>query len=112
MMPDGRVFKFAIPGVITAVAICSAFAAAQQAARTAPFTAQQANAGRTLYESTCSRCHLPDFKGTFEAPPLAGANFMNMWRNRPTSDLFTRIRTSMPISDPGSLTDQEALNLV
>jgi len=37
---------------------------------------------------------------------------MNMWRNRPASDLFTRIRTSMPMTNPGSLTDQEAANLV
>ncbi len=51
-------------------------------------------------------------KGTFEAPPLAGANFMNTWRNRPTSDLFTRIRNTMPISNPGSLSDQDAVNLV
>ncbi len=51
-------------------------------------------------------------KGTFEAPPLAGANFMNTWRNRPTSDLFTRIKTSMPITDPGSLNDEDVANLV
>ena len=81
-------------------------------ARTGPFTAEQASAGRAIYQSTCSSCHLPDLKGTFEAPPLAGANFMNMWRNRPTSDLFTRIRNSMPISNPGSLSDQDAANLV
>jgi alcohol dehydrogenase (cytochrome c) len=37
---------------------------------------------------------------------------MNTWRNRPTSDLFNRIRTSMPISNPGSLSDQDAANLV
>jgi alcohol dehydrogenase (cytochrome c) len=90
------------------------FAAAQpqQPTRTAPFTAEQANAGRAVYNSTCSTCHLPDMKGTFEAPPLSGVNFMNTWRNRPTSDLFTRIRTSMPISNPGSLSDEDAANLV
>jgi alcohol dehydrogenase (cytochrome c) len=87
-------------------------AAAQQPARPGPFTAEQADAGRAIYETTCSRCHLPDFKGTFEAPPLAGANFMNMWRNRPTSDLFSRIRNSMPLSNPGSLSDQDAVGLV
>src|SRR5271168_3360538 len=88
------------------------FAAAQQQTQTGPFTAAQANAGRTVYDSTCSSCHLPDMKGTFEAPPLAGANFMNTWRSRPTSDLFTRIRTGMPLTNPGSLSDDEALNLV
>ena len=80
--------------------------------RAGPFTAEQAAAGRAIYQSTCSTCHLPDLKGTFEAPPLAGANFLNTWRNRPTSDLFSRIRNSMPITNPGSLSDQDTANLV
>jgi alcohol dehydrogenase (cytochrome c) len=86
--------------------------AAQQSAPPGPFTAEQANAGRATYQAICSTCHLADLKGAFEAPPLAGANFMNTWRNRPVSDLFNRIRTSMPISNPGSLSDQDTANLV
>jgi alcohol dehydrogenase (cytochrome c) len=50
-------------------------------------------------------------KGTFEAPPLAGANFMNTWRNRSTKDLFDKIHNSMPVSNPGSLSDEGALDL-
>ena len=50
-------------------------------------------------------------KGTFEAPPLAGANFMNTWRNRTASDLVTRIRNTMPITNPGSLSERDAVNL-
>ncbi|MBZ5660936.1 MAG: PQQ-binding-like beta-propeller repeat protein [Acidobacteriia bacterium] len=86
-------------------------AAAQQPARTGPFTAQQANDGRALYQSTCVACHLANMKGTFEALPLAGPNFMNTWRNRSTRDLVTKIRTTMPLSNPGSLSDQDAVNL-
>lgn len=86
--------------------------AAQQSTRPGPFTADQANAGRALYQSTCTSCHLADMKGTFEAPPLAGPNFMNTWRNRPASDLVSRIRNSMPLTSPGSLSEQDAVNLV
>ena len=112
MMPARSVCKFAFCGAIAALGVSIAWAAGQQPARPGIFTADQANAGRNIYQATCVSCHLPDLKGTFEAPPLYGANFMNMWRNRPTSDLFTRIRTSMPISNPGSLSDEEAVNLV
>src|SRR5579864_1527010 len=112
MMPARKAYSFAICSAIVALGISIAMAAAQQPARTGPFTAEQASAGRAIYQATCSTCHLPDLKGTFEAPPLAGANFLNTWRNRPTSDLFTRIRNSMPISNPGSLSDQDAANLV
>ncbi len=115
-MPARKAFRFAICGAtfgaIAAVGISFAFASAQQPARTGPFTAEQANAGRALYQTTCSSCHLSNLQGTFEALPLAGANFMNTWRNRTTSDLFTKIRTSMPLSNPGSLTDQDAVDLV
>ncbi len=103
-----------VAAIISLASPGNKFAAAQpqQPTRTGPFTAAQASAGRAVYNSTCSSCHLPDMKGTFEAPPLAGANFMNTWRNRPVSDLFTRIRTSMPITNPGSLSDEDAANLV
>src|ERR1700676_3270735 len=85
---------------------------AQQPARTAPYTAEQANAGRATYQIKCATCHLPDMKGSNEAPPLTGMNFVNMWRDRAASDLFNRIRNTMPLTDPGSLGDEEAVNIV
>src|SRR5260370_24201641 len=85
---------------------------AQQPARTAPYTVEQANAGRETYQVKCATCHLSDLKGSNEASPLAGGNFVNTWRARTTSDLFNRIRNTMPISDPGSLADEEAINIV
>ena len=100
---------------MAAAAGCAALVviAAQQPTRPGgAFTAEQATAGRAIYQSTCAGCHLPDLKGSFEAPPLSGGNFMNMWRNRPVSDLFSRIRNSMPLTNPGSLSEQEAVNVV
>jgi mono/diheme cytochrome c family protein len=100
-------------GAILALALAGdKIVAAPQAARTGPFTAEQAKAGRAIYQATCASCHLSDMKGTFEAPALAGPNFMNMWRNRPTSGLFTRIHDTMPLTNPGSLSDTDAANLV
>ncbi len=110
-MPARKIWKFGMSGALATLGLSIALPAAQQPARIAPFTAEQASAGRALYQSTCSACHLPDMKGTFEAPALSGANFMNTWRNRPASDLFTRIRTSMPLTNPGSLSDADAVNL-
>jgi alcohol dehydrogenase (cytochrome c) len=87
-------------------------ARAQQQPRSGPFTGAQATEGRATYQAKCAACHLPDMKGSNEAPPLSGGNFLNTWRNRSTSDLFNRIRTTMPLSNPGSLGDQEAIALV
>src|SRR5262249_7745647 len=47
-----------------------------------------------------------------EAPPLVGTNFMAAWRGRTTNDLYTKIRTSMPADNPGSVPDEAATALV
>jgi alcohol dehydrogenase (cytochrome c) len=50
-------------------------------------------------------------RGSNEASPLAGSNFLNTWRNRAVSELFNKIKDTMPVSNPGSLGEQDALNL-
>ena len=80
--------------------------------RIGPYTSEQATAGRAAYQTKCATCHLPDLKGSNEAPPLAGGNFANTWADRKVSDLYDRIRNTMPISNPGSLGEQEAVSIV
>jgi alcohol dehydrogenase (cytochrome c) len=103
-------------GVIAAIGIAVALiplpANTQQPAKIGPYTSEQATAGRATYQARCATCHLPDMKGSNEAPPLAGVNFANAWRDRTAADLFTRIRNTMPMTDPGSLGDDEAVNIV
>jgi len=53
-----------------------------------PYTAAQAADGLAAYLTNCASCHLPDLSGRNEAPPLAGANFMNVWGSRTTSELI------------------------
>ena len=84
----------------------------QQPAVTGSYTAAQASAGRAEYQSNCASCHLPDLKGSNEAPPLAGGNFMNSWANRTTTELFDFMRSSMPLNSPGSLSEQAYSNIV
>ena len=95
-----------------AVALGVASAAAQQPARAGVYTAAQANAGRAVYQANCSDCHLRDLKGSNEAAPLAGVNFMSAWRDRTTSDLFNKILTSMPPGKAGSLGETEIVTIV
>ena len=95
-----------------AAALGIASARAQQPAKAGIYTAAQADAGRAVYQANCAACHLPDLKGSNEALPLAGGNFMNAWRNRTTSDLFNKILTSMPPGKTGSLGETEIVTLV
>ena len=86
-------------------------AVAKQSPSAGLYTAEQANAGRATFQSTCAPCHQADLKGGTDAPQLAGSNFVNTWSSRTTADLFARIRYTMPQNSPGSLSDQDALDL-
>src|SRR5579862_4754557 len=109
-MQAAKAYRFVTCGAMAVFAI--AVVSGHEPARTAPYTLEQANAGRATYQAKCATCHLPDLKGSNEAPPLAGGNFVNTWRNRAVSDLFDRIRNTMPLSNPGSLGEQETLSIV
>jgi alcohol dehydrogenase (cytochrome c) len=75
------------------------------------YSADQAAAGRAAYNATCSGCHQPDLGGNNEALQLAGANFMNAWRDRTTAQLVERIATTMPPQAPGSVSPGTAADI-
>ena len=94
-----------------AVGLAAAPQSSQQSAATGTYTAQQAAAGNTLYQASCASCHLADLRGSNEAPQLAGSNFLNTWRSRTVSDLVNKIQSTMPSGAPGSLGEQDVVNL-
>jgi mono/diheme cytochrome c family protein len=69
------------------------------------YTADQATQGKALFADKCATCHGADLTGGEMAPPLAGAIFMGDWAGQSADDLFTRIHTTMPANDPGSLSN-------
>ena len=83
-------------------------AAAQTGVASGPFTDTQAQAGQAIYNSRCASCH--DAGG--ETIRLLGASFTDVWKTRTTRDLYTRIKTTMPFNDPGSLGDAAAASVV
>ena len=88
-------------GVLVVVMLMSL--TAQEPGQTGGFTAAQATSGGEVYERVCASCHRTDFQGSFEAPPLAGANFLNLWGDLSAAALFDRISGSMPPDRPGRL---------
>jgi len=86
----------------------------QQPSPPAIYTAAQAEAGRSAYQSSCAKCHtdklagrdgtgeIPDFLRVYDGkiPPLAGANsaftpFLTKWGARTTKALYTRIQEAV-----------------
>ena len=70
------------------------------------FTAAQDQRGGAVYARACALCHGPTLNGG-EAPPLAGADFLAQWNGYNAGDLFERIRSTMPVAGPGSLSAQQ-----
>jgi len=103
-----------VSGAATAaLGIAIAIATAQpQPAGNGVFTTDQANIGQVAFQATCAKCHQADLSGGAEAPPLAGPQFMSAWRGRTTSELYTKIATSMPADNPRTLSDQAVGALV
>ena len=87
-------------------------AAAGQPIPAAVYTEAQAEAGSAAYARECATCHQANLQGSFEAPPLAGASFLQFWGDLTTRDLFDRIRLSMPPDRPGALGDEAYVDIV
>ena len=69
-------------------------------------------AGARTFGAICSRCHGPDGQGTSTAPPLWGRYSYNIgagMARRFAAASF--VRNNMPFDKPGTLTDQEALDV-
>lgn len=99
-----------ITGVLAVAMVTSL--TAQEPEQADGFTAAQATRGGEVYERACASCHRLDFQGSFEAPQLAGLNFLNLWGDLSPAALIDRISASMPIDQPGRLGDQAYVDIV
>jgi len=76
------------------------------------YTVEQAERGRSLYETACAGCHGVDLNGGDEAPVLAGGEFVWAWNGLTVGTLFERIRKTMPVEDPGSVSRQQKADIL
>ena len=93
--PLPRRRRRALPALLGA-GLLLAWAGSARAQDGPDYAPEQADAGRTAYESACAACHTSTLQGSFEAPELAGPNFLNRWGGRPVSELIDYVRATMP----------------
>ena len=89
--------------------------AGQQPARSVSsgvYTADQAKRGQAVYTSECAKCHLDDLSGGRDAPPLAGADFINGWKGKTVGELFDEVKATMPFDGPGRLTPEQYADII
>jgi len=75
------------------------------------FGAEQALAGKAVYDKNCAVCHGADFQPSGGVPPVKGEAFLANWKGRTVGDLYNKVRT-MPPGAAGSLSDPDYLDAV
>lgn len=82
------------------------------------FTAEQAERGAQVNAGSCASCHGrrmdgaaldPDMPST---PPIARNRFLRDWDGQSLAALFQYIRSTMPKNNPGSLSDQQYIDVI
>jgi cytochrome c len=77
------------------------------------YTRAQAERGEELYGARCADCHGDDLEGdVVEAPALCGSEFLWKWNGSTLDLLFVRVHRDMPLTKAGTLTRQQAADLV
>jgi hypothetical protein len=114
----GANMKIAIPtlsGLLILIGLCYSPADAQAppSVWAGAYTEQQAKRGEAQYKQECATCHGDALEGNGQTeraqrleralPPLSGDVFKGNWNGRPLSDLFDKMRRTMPRDDPGKI---------
>jgi mono/diheme cytochrome c family protein len=77
------------------------------------YTEAQAKRGETVYFSTCVRCHGPQLQGGNDgAGPLTGPTFNGNWNDVPLGQMVDRMRATMPLDKPNTLTRQQIADVL
>ncbi|HTS31082.1 MAG TPA: cytochrome c [Bryobacteraceae bacterium] len=114
----------AIAGLAGMIILCGLHSPAQSPASVwdGVYTADQAKRGEGAYNEQCAPCHGEALEGNAQTeraqklervlPPLAGDVFQGNWNGRPLSDLFDKIRKTMPRDDQGKLTTAQTADIL
>jgi mono/diheme cytochrome c family protein len=73
--------------------------------------AQSARGEKTSVAS-CAVCHGDKLAGTDMGPGVAGPAFRENWSGRTVSELFDKVKTTMPANDPGTLSAAATADVV
>ena len=77
------------------------------------YTEEQAKRGAALYFERCVHCHGATLGGAVDgAASLTGATFSGNWNGVTLDLMLDRVRTTMPVDKPSSLSRQQTADLL
>ena len=94
------------------VVLVAAAAFAQEARgrtlRDGVYSEARSTGGKRVYDAQCASCH----EGSSMGPSLKGDDFLATWENKTLRMLYTRVEATMPSDAPGTLQEQELLDVI
>jgi mono/diheme cytochrome c family protein len=90
---------------------CAGAAQQPQTVGQGVYTDEQARRGQATYNIQCASCHGDTLAGR-SGPPLTGGDFVSAWSKEPLSELFSKIRNTMPQDAPGKLTGDQTADIL
>jgi S-disulfanyl-L-cysteine oxidoreductase SoxD len=102
------VIACALASVLAAVVSGQAPGGTETTVRDGVYNQEQSKRGRTTYDAKCASCH----DGGTMGPELWGDPFLEQWDNKYVGAFFTRIQTTMPEEAPGTLSENEVLDII
>lgn len=69
------------------------------------------DAGRDQYYQHCAMCHGVEMQGAQHASALIGGNFRERWAGKTARNFYSRVISTMPFDNPGTLTEAQALRI-
>ena len=97
-------FTIGVSLVVAAVA----FGQTSRTVRDGVYSDEQAQRGRTVYDTKCASCH----DGSSMGPQLKDDTFLEDWENKNVRTFYSRILSTMPENEPGSLSENEVLDVI
>lgn len=77
------------------------------------FSEAQAKRGEDAYLGSCAQCHGENLITVdAETPSLTGPRFKSEWMGKTLAERFELIRTTMPATNPGNLSDQANIDIL
>ena len=113
-----RVFGFVAIGILASATWICGFTPHEVAARVdsstrdGVYTVEQAKQGKVLYDNQCANCHGPVLLGSGKNAPLVGDAFLDKWTDQTMADLFMKTNSTMPASDPGTMSPDETAQVL
>lgn len=75
------------------------------------YTSAQATSGAKAYQKTCAGCHGAKLEGGM-GPALTGRQFWLTYAGKKASTLWSSVHTTMPMTDPGSVSARNSVNIM